>query len=186
MKKKHISMQAMGVCIVIVLWISGCCTLNSGNTGFRFSSNDSQKIAVLDFEEQGFLGGEKLGRFAAEELTTALFIKQNLKVVDRAQVTAIMVETQFSPSILDVKSIQQLGEKLESDYLILGCITRFDKENFDPETNGRISVQITIRIISTRNGEVVGMISRQSTKKEEPKIIVGKMVEAMAGFVRFK
>jgi curli biogenesis system outer membrane secretion channel CsgG len=147
---------------------------------------DAQKIAVLDFEQQGFLGGEKLGRFAADELTSALFLKQKIKVVDRAHVRAKVLERNLSSSILNDDNVRELGLAMSSDFLILGKIIRFNREELGSDEDTPVLLQITFRIISVKDGSVIGIVYRQDQKRGEPEKILSNIIWQMAGEVEIE
>jgi curli biogenesis system outer membrane secretion channel CsgG len=151
----------------------------------RFTMQDSRVVAVLDFDQQGFISGDKIGGFAADELTTALFINRSLKVVDRALVRAATLQKNLSPSTMTAEDICGLASALKADLIVLGNITRLDSETTDPQGNGAIHAQLTIRILSAKDGSVIGMATDSISKKGELQAIIGKAVKEMAEDVRF-
>jgi curli biogenesis system outer membrane secretion channel CsgG len=172
------------IIFMIVLLISGCALFQSGKTESWFQSNSVKIIAVLDFEQEGFVRGGKLGSFAADELTSALFIKKQINVVDRAQVKAKIMEKGFHPHVMDNKTIQELGGILNADCLILGKITEMVGLDIGLEEKQKQQIQITFRLISTSSGEIVGMVSHEVTKRGESRQIVRKMLHNMAKRVK--
>ncbi len=142
--------------------------------------------AVLDFEQDSFLGGEKLGSLAADELTAALFLRKKFEVVDRAQVKAGVLDMNFSNGITPADGIKKLGQTLGADYLVLGKITRLNDNDFDPDRRNHLHIQITFRLLSTRDGAVIGVLSRRGRSKDELKKFVSDMLSEMAGSVKVK
>ena len=69
--------------IVILLLTSHCSNIKNR---FQPVALKNPRIAVLDFEQEGFVIGAKFENLAADQLTTALYLLQKLAVVDRAQV----------------------------------------------------------------------------------------------------
>lgn len=182
-----ISQKYNGICLIALFFIlsmSGCAVFQPGRTESWFQGNSVKVIAVLDFEQEGFVRGGKLGSFAADELTSALFIKKKINVVDRAQVKAKIMERGFHPHVMDNKTVQELGQILNADCLILGKITEMGGIDIGMEEEQKHRIQITFRLILTSSGEVIGMVSREVTKKGEAKQIVGKMLHRMAKRVK--
>lgn len=169
--------------ILLIFLIFHCSAFRNRNGN---DIEESFSVAVLDFEQEGFISGGKLDQFAADELTTLLFLKKKARVVDRSQVTAVFADKGISSSVMNIDQIRQLGQALNADYLILGKIIRFDEEMFDPENKEEVSIQITFRIISTEDGSVAGMANLKRSRKGEVKSIVGDMLEEMAGTVKLK
>ena len=178
-KKIHI-----GILVCSILWVVACSTMNRSRIESRSSTTDGAHIAVLDFVQNGFFNGEKLGPFAADELTAALFIQRRLRVKDRAQVKANMAEQRISPSQFSTNEIKEFGQTLGADFLILGEITRLDGLSVDTENDGRMSIQIMFRIVSSEDGDVIGIVTRRGSQKTESKKIVSEMIGKMAGSVR--
>lgn len=172
------------IILLAVLWVSGCAFFQSGKTESWFQRQSARVIAVLDFEQEGFVEGGKLGVFAADELTSALFIRKKVDVVDRSQIKAKIMEKGLHPNVMDNKAIQELGRILNADCLILGKITEMSGIDIGLEEEQKHRIQITFRLISTSSGEVIGMVSQEVAKKGEARQIVGKMLHNMAKKVK--
>ena len=79
MKYKEIRIRRFQISIVFFLLVFlGCGVLHREGMHAHFSQRKTGRVAVLDFEEQGFLNGEKLGGFMADELTASLFMKKKV------------------------------------------------------------------------------------------------------------
>jgi hypothetical protein len=154
------------LCIILPSFLTfGCMSKLSNTSESRFSMRDGKVIAVLDFEQEGFLGGEKWGAFAADELTTALFVRNQMKIVDRALVKGKMLEKNATPAAMSIKAIQDLCAGLNADFIVLGKIARLDSETDDPEHSGKIHFQVTFRVLSVKDGSAVGMVMKRITVK---------------------
>jgi curli biogenesis system outer membrane secretion channel CsgG len=177
--------QTKSIIISAILYFlsTGC---NGGATSGLLLKEHPRTVAVLDFEQDGFLGGEKLGGFAADELTAALFLKKKFEVVDRARVKAGVLDMNLANGIMPADAIKKLGQTLGADYLVLGKITRLNDNDFDPGRRDHLDVQITFRRISTRDGAVIGVLSRRGTSKGDTKKFVSDMLGEMAGAVKVK
>jgi len=159
-----------------------CSAFRKGDEGIE----KTVTVAVFDFEQEGFLSGGRLDQFTADELTTSLYLKKKVKVVDRSQVVAICVDRKISSSVLNLNEIRQLGTDLNADYLILGKIIRFDDNTFDPENRDEISIQITFRFISTEDGSVAGMANLKHTEKGEVKSTISDMLDKMVDSIKLE
>lgn len=146
--------------------------------------HETRVIAVLDFEQEGFIGGDRLGGFAADELTSALFIKRKLKVVDRVLIKAKMLEMNIDRSAMTVHVIRSLASMLNADCFVLGKIVRTDSENIEPAANVRIRFQISFRILSAKDGSVIGMVTKRLSKKGDIQQILSDAIYKMAEEVR--
>ena len=173
--------------LYIILCVVGCHTLKQSNTNSRISLDGARRIAVLDFEQEGFLSGQRLGRFAADELTSVLFIRQGLRIVDRAQIRAKVMDKKITPTAMDVDEVAQIGRDLEADFLILGEITRLDGLGLDTEEDEEsIFVQVSFRVLTTGNGSVIGIVTRQGSSKRDLKILVADLIKKMSDAVRLE
>jgi curli biogenesis system outer membrane secretion channel CsgG len=162
---------------------AGC---HGGASSGLLLKEHSISVAVLDFELDGFLGGEKMGGFAADELTAALFLKKKFEVVDRARVKAGALELNLANGIMPADAIKKLSQPLGADYLILGKITRLNDNDFDPGSRNHLHAQITFRLISARDGAVIGVLSRRGTSKGDTKKFVSDMLGEMASSMKAK
>ncbi len=168
--------------VILLFLIFYCSAFNKGNGNVKRTIT----IAVLDFEQEGFLNNGRLNQFASDELTTSLYLKKKAKVIDRSQVTAVLAYRKISSSILSTDEIKQLGTALDADYLILGKITRYDEEIFNPENRDELSIQITFRIISTEDGSVTGIVDLKQTKNGDVKSIISDMLNKMTSSLKLE
>ncbi|MGH7601349.1 MAG: hypothetical protein ACREOI_33740, partial [bacterium] len=103
--------QTKAIIIPAILYFlsAGC---NGGATSGLLLNEHPRTVAVLDFEQDGFLGGEKIGSFAADELTAALFLRKKFEAIDRAQVKAGAHELNLSNGMMPADAIKKLGQAL--------------------------------------------------------------------------
>jgi curli biogenesis system outer membrane secretion channel CsgG len=171
--------------VFILITAAGLALPRSSYSQSRFMMQDSRVVAVLDFEQDNIIGGEKLGAYAADELTTALFINRKLKVIDRTLVKSKTIEKNVSPSAMTADGIHDLASALNADFLILGQITRQDAAGTDPLNSEKIHMGITLRILSGKDGSVVGMVTKSVSKKGRMQEIVANALRQMAEEVKF-
>lgn len=173
------------MCLLSLL--CSCSFLGDPHVTSRISPNETVRIGVLDFSHEGNLGiSGKLGSYVADRLTNSLFIKKQYDVVDRTIVKAAMVKSKLSPEILDKDQISALGEELRADYLIVGKIVELTNplENLEDDENW--SLEISFRVLDTRTHAVKGVVRTQEKGRREKKVILGKVIDRMAGTVRIR
>ena len=88
--------------LMLLFLVFHCSALRTGERESRSDKEEAITVAVLDFEQEGFINSGGLHQFAADELTTLLFLKKKARVVDRSQVTATLVDRKLSSKVLDV------------------------------------------------------------------------------------
>ena len=184
MNKKYFLIPIFIILTSLCFIFSHCSMFYQGEIQSRFTMKEAREIGVLDFNQEGFLDGNKLGVFASDELTVALFINQKYKIVDRSKVITTMREKNYSVSNLNTRQIQELGLLLGADFLILGSLTQLDTNEINPEENIQTHLQVTFRILSSKDGSVIGMVSLEEQKKGEIKKIVSAMMKKMADAVK--
>ena len=148
-------------------------------------SLDSVKLAVLDFEVEGTLLEDRLGAFVADEMTTALFVKKKINVVDRSQVEAKVKSMHVSVASITPEEIHRFGDAIGAHYLVFGKITGMDNAMIDPGKRGGSTVRVVCRMIDVPSGNVVGMIQRKCAYKDGLKKELSKTIQKMASAVRF-
>ena len=103
--------------------------------------------------------------------------------MDRGLVKGKVAEMSFSSVRLDIDEIRELGLALGTDFLIFGKIEKLDQNEIDPANQEKLIIQITFRLISSKDGAVAGMVTKSVNKKGDVKIIVKGMIEDMVGEV---
>ena len=105
-----------------------------------------KRLAVIDF---GSLDGHvnDLGRFVAEELSTALVLSGgDLRVLDRQDLSKIIEEQKLSVvGVTQPGAVQKLGQLAGADVLVTGSTVNLGD-----------SVRITAKVLSTATADIVG------------------------------
>ena len=180
---KHPTNSILSLCFLLLT----CLNCSAGRTsGKALLKEQKPLVAVFDFEQEGFLAGEKLGGFAADELSLALFTGNNWEIIDRAQVKAATLQLNLETSALSVDQIKSFERVTRADLLILGKLIRLDANNFDPEKRDSSSIEIAFRLISAGDGSVVGMFSRFAKCKGELRKFLSEQLNRMSGLVRWQ
>ena len=124
-------------------------------------------IAVINFSVQGSMVENGIGKNAADRLTDALFLKKNLRVIDRSKVNDALIDMEIkSPEALSSEQITSLGQRLNANFILLGRIVQTTEKEF-LTTKNDMSLYISFRIVSTNNSEVVGIATYKTTYKED-------------------
>lgn len=124
-------------------------------------------IAVINFSVQGSLIENGIGKNAADRLTDALFLKKNLRVIDRSKVNDALIDMEIkSPEALSREQITSLGQRLNANYILLGRIVQTSDKEFMTSKND-MGLYISFRIVSTDNSDVVGMATYKTNYKED-------------------
>jgi TolB-like protein len=148
----------------ILSFILGGCYIISNHPDIAIKSSfDGDGIAVLNFSSEGSYQSDDIGKISADKLTDALFLEGKFNVIDRSNVNNAQASLQITNTEeLSSDQIQKLGDKLKAKYIILGRIRKVsDSEYFDPDAASKLYV--SIRIISVKNSEVVGIASYSSS-----------------------
>lgn len=151
------------ILIFFILLINGCYIQKEVVLLKEFNGDG---IAVLNFSVTGSFIESKIGKHAADRLTDALFMKNNLRIIDRSQVNNVLIEMDInSPETLSKEELNILGKKLNANYIILGRIVQTNDKEFIT-SKSKMGLFISFRIISILDLEVVGMASYKTRYKE--------------------
>lgn len=124
-------------------------------------------VAVINFSVQGSFIENGIGKNAADRLTDALFLKKNLRVVDRSKVNDALVDMDIRTSeALSKEQLATIGQRLNANYLILGRIVQTTDKDF-VTSDSKMGLYISFRIVSTDNSDVVGMATYKTNYKED-------------------
>lgn len=88
--------------------------------------SERKKVAVIDFEDKTAYGQGRLGRGAADVLTTYLVKCQQFRVMERQQIAKVLDEQKFQQSgAVDQATAVKVGKILGVDMLVYGAVTNF-------------------------------------------------------------
>lgn len=110
------------------------------------SSRQSMTVGVVDFRG---LNGEvtALGRYMAEEMITRLFIREGVRVIERAQLERALDELKFSQTdLFDPDLAKKLGKFVGADAILAGTLTSLDS-----------TVRVNARLFSTERAEILAV-----------------------------
>lgn len=113
------------------------------------------KIGVLEFLDlQGRIS--QLGKFMAEDLTTAFFEKGKFSMVERGLLQQVMREHALTQTgILDLSQAQEIGKMVGADAIITGSLSDIGNE-----------IKANARLIDVREGTVLAVAGESIAKTE--------------------
>lgn len=150
--------------VLIGLIILSCSTSKEAVVMKEFTGDG---VAVINFSVQGSSISTGIGKNAADRLTDALFLKKNLRVIDRSKVNDALVDMEIKTSeALSKEQLANIGQRLNANYLILGRIVQSSDSDFLASDN-KMGLYITFRIVATSNSDIVGMATYKTDYKDD-------------------
>lgn len=147
-----------------ILMITACSTTKEAVVMKEFTGDG---VAVINFSVQGASISSSIGKNAADRLTDALFLKKNLRIIDRSKVNDALVDMEIkTPETLSKEQLFTIGQRLKANYLILGRIVQTSDKDFLTSTSD-MGLYISFRIVSTDNSDVVGMATYKTSYKDD-------------------
>ncbi|UTF58834.1 CsgG/HfaB family protein [Gilvimarinus sp. DA14] len=84
------------------------------------------RIAVVDFENKSQYGGWKVGRGAADMLTTELVKETDFDIYERDRLNAVLDEQNLGQSgLMDVSTAAKVGKLIGVEYIVTGAVTEY-------------------------------------------------------------
>lgn len=140
---------------------------------FKKKSKDGPLCAIMDFENKTaeHWWGSRLGRAAADVLSTELVKGTPLRCMEREKLDSIMKEKNLSASGLTTPDTYvKMGGLLGVKYIITGAVTSFGEKQvggYGMSVGGKLKTYhtaIDVRIIDTETGEIVFAESADAEK----------------------
>ncbi|MBN1879588.1 hypothetical protein JW823_05700 [bacterium] len=159
-------------CLIIVLLM--CAVMQSTMAlDFKKSKKDGPLCAIMDFENKtaDYWWGSRLGRAAADVLSTELVKGTPLRCMEREKLDSIMKEKNLAASGLTTPDTYvKMGGLLGVKYIITGAVTSFGEKQvggYGVGVGGKLKTYhtaIDVRIIDTTTGEIVFADSADAEK----------------------
>ena len=150
--------------VFIIILITGC---SSSKDAVVMKEFNGDGVAIINFSVQGSMIENGIGKNAADRLTDALFLKKNIRVIDRSKVNDALIDMDIKTSeALSKEQLINLGQKLNAHYMVLGRIVQTTDKEFITSKND-MGLYVTFRIVSTDNSEVVGIVSYRTEYKKD-------------------
>ncbi len=118
--------------------------------------NENQLVAITEFTDvKGSVS--ELGLYIAEELTTKLYQKSKLEIVERQMFKKILKEQNLGlTGYIDEQTAVSIGNILGADAIVTGTITVIGKD-----------IRINARVISAKTGKVLSAASASVIKDKD-------------------
>lgn len=146
------------VCLVAMLVFTGCHTagrLSSGNL------SKEHKYAVLPFTVRGSGAGVRVGYQAADRLSSLLFAKKRVAVIERSFINGALQELEIKDLYtLPQHQFLKIADTLNADVLILGLLDYRPLSVY--ESGQKAQMQITLRLLDSKTGNVLQIFDRKS------------------------
>lgn len=130
-------------------------------------TSNTRTIAVVDLTD---LNGSvtELGRFVAEELSSALAEEGSLQVIDRIHLRSILQEHKLAATgLIDPLTARKLGEITGVQGLVTGTITEFGD-----------SVRISAKVLDTATARIHAAVRGDIPKTDAIKELLGQDIDA--------
>lgn len=93
---------------------------------FALPALAAPKVAVMDFDNQSQHGGWKVGRGAADILTTSLVKQTDFDIFERERLNTIMKEQNLGSSgRVDPSTAAKIGKIIGVQYIVTGAVTEY-------------------------------------------------------------
>ena len=175
------------ICITLVIiltcastkTISGIDDFNNlRNYGTEIILNPKKKIAISKFSNTTRFGKRRLGENITSVLTTELAKTNRFVLLERYRFDQILEEIKLSQSGLTQRSLNEM-HVLGADFLIVGSVTHYSvtttgsKNVFSKNKIQSAKVEIDVRIINVRTGEIILSETGGGAAKREYKKVLG-------------
>lgn len=166
--------------IVMGLFMAGL----SGCSWLRLSTPEPSatvsRIAVLPFTVRGAGISTKTGYIAADKLTTHLYLKRKLAVVDRSQVNDILRKVDVkNVYYLSKEQLNLLSDTLQAGTVVLGMI---DSEAIsDNVLSPRQQISLTLRFLDGQTGEILKILHSSRKTRTVNLPLIDKMLQDAVG-----
>jgi len=141
---------------------------------FKRTNKDGPLCAIMDFENKtaNFWWGQRLGRAAADVLTTEFVKGTPLRCMEREKLSLIMKEKNLSASGLTTPaSYVKMAGILGVKYIITGAVSSFGEKQVGGHGFGfggkmkTYHTAIDVRIIDSQTGEIIFAESSDADKR---------------------
>jgi curli biogenesis system outer membrane secretion channel CsgG len=130
------------------------------------------RIAVMDFENRSQHGGYRVGRGAADILTTELVKSTDFDIFERSRLASIMTEQDMSNSgRFDSATAAKIGKLAGVQYVVTGAVTEYGESSSGISGGGMFSAGkkgyfagVDVRVIDVNSGKILFADSGQGKK----------------------
>lgn len=139
------------------------------------------RVAVMDFENRSGMGDWRIGRGAADILTTELVKSTKFEMYERERLNSMLNEQDFGQSgRVDPASAAKIGKILGVQYMITGAVTEYGESSSDVGASGLFEAGkkgyfagVDIRIVDVNTGRILLAESGQGIKSSKNVRVLG-------------
>ena len=129
------------------------------------------RIAVVDFDNRTPHGGWKVGRGAADMLTTHLVKETDFDIIERDRLNGVLNEQNLGASgVIDTNTAVKIGKILGVQYIVTGAVTEYGQSK-SGGGGGGVNVgksayysAVDVRVVNTTTGRIVFAESGEGSK----------------------
>ncbi len=148
--------------------------------GNLFKDKEKVTVAVLPFSGSGDHITERIKFLAADELTTFLYVKKEIPVIDRSRVNYVLAKMNIDNTyLLSGEELVQISDTLCASIIVLGSIVN-DSRDVEIESEKK-RIIITLRFLNGQTGEVIGMLYKRRTSKKDIAEVVRSVLKKIVG-----
>lgn len=139
------------------------------------------RVAVMDFDNRSAMGDWRLGRGAADILTTELVKSTKFDIFERDRLNTVMDEQNMSNSHrFDETSAAKIGKLIGVQYVITGSVTEYGESKSNMGASGLFEAGkkgyfagVDIRVLDVNTGRILMAESGQGTKSSKNVRVLG-------------
>lgn len=125
------------------------------------ASISGTRVAVMDFENRSQHGGWRIGRGAADILTTHLVKETDFEIFERNQLESVLKEQNFGESgRVDPSTAARIGKLIGVQYIITGAVTEYGQSRAGGGGGGvnvgkvGYHASVDIRVVNVTTGRI--------------------------------
>jgi curli biogenesis system outer membrane secretion channel CsgG len=139
------------------------------------------RVAVMDFENRSGIGDWRVGRGAADILTTELVKSTKFEMYERERLNSMLNEQDLGQSgRVDPASAAKIGKLLGVQYMITGAVTEYGESSSNMGAGGLFEAGkkgyfagVDIRIVDVNTGRILMAESGQGIKSSKNVRVMG-------------
>lgn len=139
------------------------------------------RVAIMDFDNRSAMGDWRVGRGAADILTTELVKSTDFDIFERDRLFTVLDEQDMSNSHrFDEASAAKIGKLIGVQYVVTGSVTEYGESSSDMGARGLFEAGkkgyfagVDIRVLDVNTGRILLAESGQGTKSSKNVRVLG-------------
>ena len=164
--------------LVIIISMLGLLCCSPFHQVQPFYSVETVKMAILPFTGRGAGISQRSGHIAADRLTTYLYLKKQISVVDRSQVSHVLHHLGIKNTyFLGKKELIEIADTLDASIVVLGLLENEAKQaHWKTPVN---TLTVTLRFLDGKTGEILHILHKRDQVKSEPDSFADTLLKTM-------